>query len=92
MEGACIFFFENYCHTHNKIDLATLGKKLAMDHEAAVCWIVDLFAMPTFKPSWIHRFSVLSSKAIRNLTGDGTNERVECQVGHLGTKPEKSCV
>jgi len=42
MEEARVFVFENYCRIHNKIDLAALGQKLAMDQEAAERWIVDL--------------------------------------------------
>jgi translation initiation factor 3 subunit E len=42
MEEARIFVFENYCRIHNKIDLAALGKKLAMDETEAERWIVDL--------------------------------------------------
>ena len=42
MEEARIFVFENYCRIHNKIDLAALGKKLAMDENEAERWIVDL--------------------------------------------------
>ncbi len=37
-----MFVFENYCRIHHKIDLATLGEKLAMDRERAERWIVDL--------------------------------------------------
>jgi len=42
MEEARVFVFENYCRIHHKIDLATLGEKLAMDRERAERWIVDL--------------------------------------------------
>ena len=42
MEEARVFVFENYCRIHNKIDLRTLGEKLAMDEEQAERWIVDL--------------------------------------------------
>mmetsp|Transcript_11090 Transcript_11090/g.17800 ORF Transcript_11090/g.17800 Transcript_11090/m.17800 type:complete len:507 (+) Transcript_11090:162-1682(+) len=42
MEEARVFVFENYCRIHNKIDLAALGKKLAMDENEAERWIVDL--------------------------------------------------
>lgn len=42
MEEARVFVFENYCRIHNKIDLAALGEKLAMDQEQAERWIVDL--------------------------------------------------
>lgn len=42
MEEARVFVFENYCRIHNKIDLAALGGKLAMDQEQAERWIVDL--------------------------------------------------
>lgn len=42
MEEARIFVFENYCRIHNKIDLAALGKKLAMNEDEAERWIVDL--------------------------------------------------
>jgi translation initiation factor 3 subunit E len=42
MEEARIFVFENYCRIHNKIDLASLGAKLAMDQDRAERWIVDL--------------------------------------------------
>jgi translation initiation factor 3 subunit E len=42
MEEARVFVFENYCRIHNKIDLAALGEKLAMDQDAAEKWIVDL--------------------------------------------------
>mmetsp|Transcript_25161 Transcript_25161/g.54218 ORF Transcript_25161/g.54218 Transcript_25161/m.54218 type:complete len:519 (+) Transcript_25161:152-1708(+) len=42
MEEARVFVFENYCRIHHKIDLTTLGEKLAMDRERAERWIVDL--------------------------------------------------
>ena len=42
MEEARVFVFENYCRIHNKIDLADLGTKLAMNQEEAERWIVDL--------------------------------------------------
>jgi translation initiation factor 3 subunit E len=42
MEEARVFVFENYCRIHHKIDLATLGDKLAMDRDRAERWIVDL--------------------------------------------------
>jgi translation initiation factor 3 subunit E len=42
MEEARVFVFENYCRIHNKVDLSTLGQKLAMDEQAAERWIVDL--------------------------------------------------
>mmetsp|Transcript_7905 Transcript_7905/g.14299 ORF Transcript_7905/g.14299 Transcript_7905/m.14299 type:complete len:523 (-) Transcript_7905:123-1691(-) len=42
MEEARIFVFENYCRIHHKIDLTTLGEKLAMDRDRAERWIVDL--------------------------------------------------
>ena len=42
MEEARVFVFENYCRIHNKIDLAALGQKLAMNQEEAERWIVDL--------------------------------------------------
>jgi len=42
MEEARIFIFENYCRIHQKIDIKTLGEKLAMQPEAAERWIVDL--------------------------------------------------
>jgi len=42
MEEARVFVFENYCRIHNKIDLAALGKKLAMNEDEAERWIVDL--------------------------------------------------
>lgn len=42
MEEARVFVFENYCRIHNKIDLAALGTKLAMNPEEAERWIVDL--------------------------------------------------
>jgi translation initiation factor 3 subunit E len=42
MEEARVFVFENYCRIHNKIDLAALGKKLAMNQDEAERWIVDL--------------------------------------------------
>ncbi|EEC46882.1 predicted protein [Phaeodactylum tricornutum CCAP 1055/1] len=42
MEEARVFVFENYCRIHNKIDLQTLGDKLAMDQIQAERWIVDL--------------------------------------------------
>jgi translation initiation factor 3 subunit E len=42
MEEARVFVFENYCRIHNKIDLAALGDKLAMDQVRAERWIVDL--------------------------------------------------
>jgi len=42
MEEARVFVFENYCRIHNKIDLAALGEKLAMDQDQAERWIVDL--------------------------------------------------
>lgn len=42
MEEARVFVFENYCRIHHKIDLATLGEKLAMDRDRAERWIVDL--------------------------------------------------
>ena len=35
MEEARVFVFENYCRIHNKVDLSTLGQKLAMDEQAA---------------------------------------------------------
>ncbi|KAL3789443.1 hypothetical protein ACHAW5_009687 [Stephanodiscus triporus] len=37
-----VFVFENYCRIHHKIDLTTLGDKLAMDRDRAERWIVDL--------------------------------------------------
>ena len=49
MEEARIFVFENYCRIHNKIDLRTLGEKLAMDQEAAERWIVDLIRNADFQ-------------------------------------------
>lgn len=42
MEEARVFVFENYCRIHHKIDLGTLGEKLAMDQAHAERWIVDL--------------------------------------------------
>jgi len=42
MEEARVFVFENYCRIHHKIDLTTLGEKLAMDRDRAERWIVDL--------------------------------------------------
>jgi len=42
MEEARVFVFENYCRIHHKIDLKTLGDKLAMDRDRAERWIVDL--------------------------------------------------
>ena len=42
MEEARVFVFENYCRIHHKIDLTTLGDKLAMDRDRAERWIVDL--------------------------------------------------
>jgi translation initiation factor 3 subunit E len=42
MEEARVFVFENYCRIHNKIDLAALGTKLAMNQDEAERWIVDL--------------------------------------------------
>lgn len=42
MEEARVFVFENYCRIHHKIDLTTLGEKLAMDRNRAERWIVDL--------------------------------------------------
>jgi len=42
VEEARVFVFENYCRIHNKVDLMTLGQKLAMDEQAAERWIVDL--------------------------------------------------
>lgn len=42
MEEARVFVFENYCRIHHKIDLSTLGEKLAMDRDRAEHWIVDL--------------------------------------------------
>lgn len=42
MEEARFFVFENYCRIHNKMEISTLGSKLAMDQEAAERWIVDL--------------------------------------------------
>ncbi|KAL9191238.1 hypothetical protein ACHAXT_000944 [Thalassiosira profunda] len=42
MEEARVFVFENYCRIHHKIDLSTLGEKLAMDRDRAERWIVDL--------------------------------------------------
>lgn len=42
MEEARVFVFENYCRIHHKIDLTTLGEKLAMDRGRAERWIVDL--------------------------------------------------
>ena len=42
MEEARVFVFENYCRIHHKIDLTTLGEKLAMDRYRAERWIVDL--------------------------------------------------
>lgn len=42
MEEARVFVFENYCRIHNKIDLAVLGNKLAMNQDDAERWIVDL--------------------------------------------------
>lgn len=42
MEEARVFVFENYCRIHDKIDLGTIGAKLAMDQEEAERWIVDL--------------------------------------------------
>ena len=49
MEEARVFVFENYCRIHNKIDLRTLGEKLAMDQEAAERWIVDLIRNADFQ-------------------------------------------
>lgn len=42
MEEARVFVFENYCRIHHKIDLQSLGDKLAMDKDRAEKWIVDL--------------------------------------------------
>mmetsp|Transcript_29144 Transcript_29144/g.55036 ORF Transcript_29144/g.55036 Transcript_29144/m.55036 type:complete len:492 (-) Transcript_29144:111-1586(-) len=42
MEEARIFIFENYCRIHQKIDISTLGEKLAMNPAEAERWIVDL--------------------------------------------------
>lgn len=42
MEEARVFVFENYCRIHHKINLTTLGDKLAMDKDRAERWIVDL--------------------------------------------------
>lgn len=42
MEEARVFVFENYCRIHDKIDLTTLGEKLAMPRDEAERWIVDL--------------------------------------------------
>ena len=48
MEEARVFVFENYCRIHNKIDLATLGEKLAMGQAEAERWIVDLIRNADF--------------------------------------------
>jgi len=48
MEEARVFVFENYCRIHNKIDLAALGEKLAMDQKEAERWIVDLIRNADF--------------------------------------------
>ena len=48
MEEARVFVFENYCRIHNKIDLAALGEKLAMDQTEAERWIVDLIRNADF--------------------------------------------
>jgi translation initiation factor 3 subunit E len=48
MEEARVFVFENYCRIHNKIDLAALGDKLAMDQTEAERWIVDLIRNADF--------------------------------------------
>jgi translation initiation factor 3 subunit E len=42
MEEARVFIFENYCKIHTKIEIKTLGEKLAMDQDQAERWIVDL--------------------------------------------------
>merc|ERR1712194_921671 len=42
MEEARVFVFENYCRVHHKIDLNSLGQKLAMDQQHTERWIVDL--------------------------------------------------
>lgn len=42
MENARIFMFETYCRIHEKIDIAMLAKKLAMDGADAEKWVVDL--------------------------------------------------
>jgi translation initiation factor 3 subunit E len=42
MEEARVFVFKNYCRVHHKINLSTLGDKLAMDRDHAERWIVDL--------------------------------------------------
>ena len=41
-ENARLFIFETYCRIHQKIDISMLATKLAMPHEAAERWIVDL--------------------------------------------------
>jgi translation initiation factor 3 subunit E len=48
MEEARVFVFENYCRIHNKIDLAALGDKLAMNQTEAERWIVDLIRNADF--------------------------------------------
>merc|ERR1712194_18347 len=42
MEEARVFVFENYCRVLHKIDLNSLGQKLAMDQQHTERWIVDL--------------------------------------------------
>jgi translation initiation factor 3 subunit E len=42
MELARRFIFETYCRIHRKIEIETLGEKLAMDAEKAERWIVSV--------------------------------------------------
>lgn len=42
LDEARVFIFENYCRIHRRINITTLGEKLAMDPQQAEKWIVDL--------------------------------------------------
>lgn len=73
MEEARIFVFENYCRIHNKIDLATVGAKLAMNPEQTEKWIVDLIRTADLD-------AVIDSTEGCVVMGDGGNATIYEQV------------